>query len=93
MTKKRNPKPWRPISFKVGDVVCLREYGAPMTVEECDGEHVCCVWFGIDRFSRWTGSYRRRFRRGEIELCRVYPVNTPDWKSEHARAGTVSCRS
>ena len=68
MTKKRNPKSPRQISFKAGDVVCLPVHGAPMTIEECDGEQVWCVWFGIDRFSRWTGPYRRLFRRGEIEI-------------------------
>jgi uncharacterized protein YodC (DUF2158 family) len=59
-------------TFKAGDVVCLREHGGPMTVEKCDGERVWCVWFGIDRFSRWTGPYRRLFRRGEIELTTTW---------------------
>jgi uncharacterized protein YodC (DUF2158 family) len=67
VTKKRNLKPRRQ-PFKTGDVVRLPVHGAAMTVESCDGDRVCCVWFGIDRFSRWTGPYRRSFRCDDVEL-------------------------
>lgn len=79
MKKKRSKKSRRPAPFKTGAVVRVREgamshgrwrdAGAPMTIEECDGDRVICVWFGIDQYARWTGPYRRRFRRGEIELA------------------------
>lgn len=42
-----------------------------LAVEDCDEKHVSCVWFGIDGSARWTGPYRRRFRRSEFELVQA----------------------
>ena len=54
--------------FVVGDVVTRSDGGAPMTVEACNAKSVTCCWFGVDRYGRYIGPYRRRFSRTAIVL-------------------------
>lgn len=58
-------------TIKAGDVVRRRATGVLLAVGDCDEKHVSCVWFGIDGSARWTGPYRRRFRRSEFELVQA----------------------
>lgn len=54
--------------FDIGDVVSRTIDGPKLTVQDCNGRYVRCLWFGIDRNGRWTGPHTRKFRRDQIVL-------------------------
>jgi uncharacterized protein YodC (DUF2158 family) len=74
--------------MKVGDVVYLRKSGVAMTVDKRDGDHVACIWFGINARADWTGPHRRRFHRSEVTRS-IRQIDPPPSLKELRAAGVV----